>query len=66
MIRVRGFVRCVHIPEYWVVNLVEHTVEVHRTPNAGRYEQITTHHKGARLRLLAFPDVELKVDDFLR
>jgi Uma2 family endonuclease len=54
------------VPEYWIVNLVERVVEVHREPDAGGYRQLTTVPKGARLRLLAFPDVELAVDDFLR
>jgi Uma2 family endonuclease len=54
------------VPEYWVVNLVERVVEVHREPATDGYRQITTVPKGARLRLLAFPDVELAVDDFVR
>jgi len=54
------------VPEYWIVNLVERTVEVHRQPNAGKYEQLSTHPKGSRLRLVAFSDVELSVDDFVR
>ena len=54
------------VPEYWIVNLVERIVEVHQAPNAGQYERVSTHPKGSRLRLVAFPDVELNVDDFLR
>ncbi len=54
------------VPEYWVVNLVDRAVEVHREPAAAGYGQITTVPRGARLHLLAFPDVELAVDDFLR
>jgi Uma2 family endonuclease len=54
------------VPEYWVVNLVERVVEVHREPSASGYRQVTTAPKGARLRLLAFPDVELAVDSFVR
>jgi len=54
------------VPEYWIVNLIERTVEVHRVPNAGQYQEISTHPKGSRLRLVAFPDVEVSVDDFLR
>jgi Uma2 family endonuclease len=54
------------VPEYWIVNLIERTVEVHQAPNAGKYERMSTHPKGSRLRLVAFPDVELNVDDFLR
>jgi Uma2 family endonuclease len=54
------------VPEYWIVNLVEHLVEVHRSPSAGQYQQVTAQPKGSRVRLVAFPDVELSVDDFLR
>ena len=54
------------VPEYWIVNLTERIVEVHRRPNAGAYDEITAHPKGSRLRLVAFPDVELSVDDFVR
>jgi Uma2 family endonuclease len=54
------------VPEYWIVNLVERVVEVHRAPQAGGYRELSVVPKGARLRLLAFPDVELAVDDFLR
>lgn len=63
--KARLYAEC-SVPEYWIVNLLEHTVEVHRAPNAGKYEQVSTHPKAARLRLVAFPDVELSVDDFLR
>ena len=54
------------VPEYWIVNPLERTVEVHQLPSAGNYEQVKVHAKGSRLRLVAFPDVELSVDDFLR
>ena len=54
------------VPEYWVVNLVDRVVEVSRGPRAGGYEHISVYRKGSRLRLLAFPDVEFTVDDFLR
>jgi Uma2 family endonuclease len=54
------------VPEYWIVNLVDRVVEVHREPRAGGYRHISVHTKGARLRLLNFPDVEIGVDEFLR
>lgn len=54
------------VPEYWIVNLVERVVEVHREPHEGEYRSRTVHAKGERLRLLAFPDVVLSIDDFLR
>jgi Uma2 family endonuclease len=54
------------VPEYWIVNLVDRVVEVHRLPRAGGYEQLSVHAKGEQLELLAFADVALAVDDFLR
>jgi len=54
-----------NVPEYWIVNLRERVVEVYREPAADGYRQLTTVPKGARLQLLAFPSVELAVDDFL-
>jgi Uma2 family endonuclease len=54
------------VPEYWVVNLVERVVEVHRDPSPSGYRSVTRAPKGGKLRLLAFPDVELAVDDFVR
>lgn len=54
------------VPEYWIVNLTSRVVEVHRDPRPTGYETASTFTKGARLQLLAFPDVELAVDAFLR
>lgn len=54
------------VPEYWIVNLVDRVVEVHREPAGNGYRQVTTVRKGERIRVLAFQDVELAVDDFVR
>jgi Uma2 family endonuclease len=54
------------VPEYWIVNLVDRVVEVHREPRAGAYQRISVHPRGERLRVLHFPDVEIAVNDFLR
>jgi len=54
------------VPEYWVVNLIERVVETHRQPGTAGYENVIVHGRGERLRLLAFPNVELSVSDFLR
>jgi Uma2 family endonuclease len=54
------------VQEYWVVNLIERVVETHRQPGAAGYEHVSVHGRGERLRLLAFPNVELSVSDFLR
>jgi Uma2 family endonuclease len=55
-----------NVPEYWVVNLVDRVVEVHRDPEAARYRTIETCGAGAAIRLVQFSDVVVAVDDFLR
>jgi Uma2 family endonuclease len=54
------------VPEYWVVNLVDRRVEVHTEPVVGIYQRLTPFEKGARIRLQAFPALEIAVDDFLK
>lgn len=54
------------IPEYWVVNLVDRIVEVHTDIVSGTYARITPYRRGGLIRLVAFPDIEIAVDDFLR
>jgi Uma2 family endonuclease len=47
------------IPEYWVVDCISEAVEVHRTPSAEGYRDVTRVTGTAALTLQAFPDVEL-------
>lgn len=51
--------------EYWVVNLVDHLIEVHREPGGAGYARVTVHARGDHLRLVSFPDVEISVTDVL-
>jgi Uma2 family endonuclease len=51
------------IPEYWVVDCTAETVEIHRTPGAEGYRDVTGVAGGATLGLQAFPDVELTTTD---
>jgi Uma2 family endonuclease len=51
------------IPEYWVVNLADRTVEVRRAPRDGAYAELTVHHPGETIRPQAFPDIEVRVAD---
>ncbi len=50
------------IRDYWIVNLVDHCVEVYRDPLRSRYQSLTTHARGSQVPLLAFPDVALDVE----
>lgn len=47
------------IPDYWIVNLVNRCVEVHRDPKDGHYQSLTTHHRREEIRPLLFPDCPL-------
>jgi Uma2 family endonuclease len=51
----------VGIQEYWIVNLVEHCIEVHREPSDGKYQSVTAYRGGASISPLAFPTISLSV-----
>lgn len=53
------------VGEYWIVNLPERVVEVHREPHRGRWREKTIYRRGERVHMLAFPDVSIAVDDVL-
>jgi Uma2 family endonuclease len=53
------------VEEYWIVNLPEQVVEVYREPDRGRWRGRSTHRRGERVHMLAFPDVSIAVDDML-
>ena len=50
------------IPEYWIVNVSERCIEVHREPEAGGYRSVQSFHHGEVIQLQQFPDVFVKVD----
>src|SRR5882724_9169264 len=47
------------IPEYWVVDCVAETVEVHRTPDAGGYRDVSRVAGTGTVAVQVFPDVTL-------
>lgn len=53
------------VDEYWIVNLVEEVVEVYRDRHEGEWRRRTTHVRGERVAMLAFPDVEIEVSSIL-
>jgi Uma2 family endonuclease len=53
------------VPEYWIVDLVHGVVEVRTEPVDGQYARMQTFRRGERIGLVAFPDLELAIDDFL-
>jgi Uma2 family endonuclease len=54
------------IPEYWLVNVVDRAVEVHRAPRDGRYTDVSRQGRDSTLRPLAFADVVVAIGDLLR
>lgn len=53
------------VPEYWIVNLPERTVEVHREPVAGAYRTKTTHAAGDTVSPLHAPGAAIPVANLL-
>ena len=55
------------IPEYWIVNLIDDCVEVHRVPerDSRRYASITTVRRGDVIELESFPGARIAVADLL-
>ena len=62
--KARLYAEC-SVPEYWIFNLVTTEVEVHRDPAPTGYQRVTHHGLGSTIAPAAFPDVVLRVDDFL-
>jgi Uma2 family endonuclease len=53
------------IPEAWLVNLPRNSVEVHREPRDGRYQQVTVYRRGDTIALATLPDITISVDAIL-
>lgn len=53
------------IPGYWIVNLRDEQVEVHRDPDARRYATRSIARRGDQLALLGLPDASVPVADLL-
>lgn len=54
------------VPEYWIVNLLDSRIEVHKDLRDGAYARIETLERGQSIRLGAFPDLEIQVADVLK
>lgn len=50
------------IPEYWLIDLAENRIEVHRGPDDGCYRHVHSVGPGELLHPLAFPDFAVVVD----
>jgi Uma2 family endonuclease len=49
------------IGDYWIVNLIERTVEVHRDPHGGRYHNVQSFGPGSLVAPIAFAETRLDV-----
>ena len=69
-----GFDRATKLPlyagagirEYWIVNLQERAVEVHRTPEGDRYAQVRRAGLGELLDILLLPGLTLPTAELMR
>ena len=50
------------IPEVWIVDLKQRTLECYRHPAGDQYAHCSAHHPGGTLSLLAAPEITLQVD----
>jgi len=53
------------VPEYWIVNLVDRVVEVHTRVVDGVYTSVIRYSRQDAIALVEFPDLALRVADFL-
>jgi Uma2 family endonuclease len=54
------------VPEYWVVDVVGETVEIHSGPANGGYTRVERVGRNGVVRPLAFPTVELSIDEMFQ
>jgi len=53
------------VPEYWIVDLIDRTIEVYTQPVDGAYTETARHAEGGILRPAHFADVEIHVSRLL-
>jgi len=53
------------VADFWIVDVVNRVIEVHREPRGERYERVETHRAEASIALVAFPDVSVDVSAVL-
>jgi Uma2 family endonuclease len=62
--KLRVYAEC-GVPEYWIVNLVDRVVEVHRKPGGGRYWQVQRLDEPSLVACERHPELELRVAEIL-
>lgn len=51
------------VPEYWIVNITDRVIEVHRDAQEGVYRQIFVCRPGDAVEVASFPDIRIAVAD---
>ena len=49
------------VEEYWIINATERSIEIHRQPQAGRYQETTTRAPGEACDCQSLPGVTVDV-----
>ena len=60
-----GLYAAAGVPEYWIVNLEDDQLEVHRAPTADGYAEVSIHRSGDRVAPVVFPDVSVAVAELI-
>ncbi len=53
------------ITEVWLVDINNACIEVYRQPTSDGYQELLKYYRGQNLSILAFPDVNIAVDEIL-
>ena len=53
------------ITEFWILNLEDNVLEIHRQPADGRYRELITIPSDGTAPTLAFPDVAIALADII-
>jgi Uma2 family endonuclease len=54
------------VPDYWIVNAKDLTIEVHREPGDNGYRSIVRYERTARVAPLLLPDITVCLDELLK
>lgn len=54
------------VPEYWIMNLIDNVIEVHREPEGDGYKEMFRVSRNSQISAVAFPEVTFQVEDLIR
>ncbi len=54
-----------NIPEYWLLNLIDHCLEVYRKPKGEAFAEKTTLYHGDNITLSQLPEITIQITDIL-